>query len=294
MNKKKQWSFTTQILHSDRLDGVEHGALHKAIHASVSFGYERSMDLVEVFQNRKKGYAYGRQGNPSVSALEKKITAMEDGIGSICFSTGMAAIGSVMWSLLKKGDHVISSQFLFGNTASLFRSLDRLGVEVTFVDASDVAKVSDAITERTQLVFVETIANPKTQVSDLFSIGELCWRKNLIYVVDNTITSPYLFRPKLAKATFSVNSLTKCIGGHGDALGGAVIDLDNFDWKKFSERTGNIDEIYQKQVEIEQWGLQQIRKKGRRDFGASLDSYSAHLLSRGADTLSLRLGKTVR
>src|SRR5690606_28067788 len=116
MTKKR---FSSTALHSDRLGKPQHGALHKPVHNSVAFGYEDARELTQVFQNKRKGYAYGRQSNPTLDALAAKVSKMEDGIGSIVFSTGMAAIGSTLWSLLRAGDHIISSAFLFGNTNSL-------------------------------------------------------------------------------------------------------------------------------------------------------------------------------
>ena len=138
--------FTTVNLHSDRKDKPEHGVLHKAIHPSVAYGYEDSRHLAEVFQGKRAGYNYGRQLNPTVTALQQRVSAMEEGIASVVFATGMAAISSTMLSLLRAGDHVVSSAFLFGNTNSLFGTLQNLGIEVSFVDATEVAKVEAAIT----------------------------------------------------------------------------------------------------------------------------------------------------
>src|SRR5258708_29508731 len=115
--------FTTAILHSDRDAPVEHGSLHKPLHLSVAYGYRDARDLAAVFQGRAQGYASGRQGNPTAAALESKVTAMEGGVATIAFATGMAAIGAVMLALLREGDHVVASQFLFGNTVSLFGTL---------------------------------------------------------------------------------------------------------------------------------------------------------------------------
>lgn len=219
-----KYGFTTTILHNDRQKPVEHGSLHKPIHTSVTFGYQDARELAAVFQGRQPGYRYGRQGNPTVAALEDKISRMEQGNGTVCFATGMAAIGAIFQSLLYAGDHVVSSAFLFGNTNSLWQTVNRQGVQVSFVDATDVAQVEAALTPTTRIVFVETIANPRTQVADLARIGELCRQRGILYVVDNTMTSPYLFRPKTVGAGLVVNALTKSIGGHGNALGGSLTD----------------------------------------------------------------------
>ena len=276
--------FTTAILHSDRNVGVEHGALHKPLHVSVAYGYRDARDLAAVFQGRAQGYAYGRQGNPTSAALEAKVTAMEGGVATVVFATGMAAIGAIMLSLLKAGDHVVSSQYVFGNTASLLLTLEGHGHAVSFADATDVAKVEAAITPATRLVFVETIANPRVQVADLARIGELCKSRGILYIVDNTMTSPWLFQPKDVGAGLVVNALTKYIGGHGNALAGAVTDTGLFDWTRFP----NIATPYKSQPP-RNWGLQQLRKKGLRDFGGTLAAEQAHHISVGAETLALRM-----
>ncbi|MCP5179333.1 MAG: cystathionine gamma-synthase family protein [Pseudomonadales bacterium] len=276
--------FTTRIVHSDRLDPIEHGSLQKPIHATVAYGYDDARDLAAVFQGRQGGFTYGRQVNPTVEALQTKITRMEDGVASVCFGTGMAAIGTMLFALLRKGDHFISSAYLFGNTNSLFMSFAAQGIDVSFVDATDVDAVRAAIRPETKLIFTETIANPVTQVAALDAIGELAAEKQLLYVVDNTMTSPYLFQPKSVGASLVVNSLTKYIGGHGNALGGAITETGLFDWAGFS----NLYDIY-KQGDPRKWGITQIKKKGLRDFGAALGPEAAHHIAVGAETLALRL-----
>ena len=278
--------FYTSNLHSDRRDNPEHGVLHKAIHPSVAYGYEDARHLAEVFQGKRAGYNYGRQLNPTVTALQNRITQMEDGLASIAFATGMAAIATTMLSLLRKGDHVVSSMFLFGNTNSFFNTLIRLGIQVTFVDATEARFVEKALQKNTRLVFVETIANPVTQVADLKAIGDLCQTKNLIYCVDNTMTSPYLFSPKKVGASLIVNSLTKYIGGHGNALGGMITDTGLYDWSKFV----NIHDTYRKDKPT-LWGITQIKKKGLRDIGASMSPEAAHHLAVGSETLPMRLDR---
>jgi O-acetylhomoserine (thiol)-lyase len=286
MTESHKRGFTTAILHSDRAGGVEHGALHKPLHLSVAYGYGDVRDLAAVFQNRQSGFVYGRQGNPTTAALEAKVTAMEDGIATIAFSTGMAAIGAIAMALLKRGDHVVSSSFLFGNTNSLFGTLAEHDIGVTFVDATDVREVERAITPATRLVFVETIANPRTQVADLANIGAVCRARGLVYVVDNTMTSPWLFKPKTVGASLIVNALTKYIGGHGNALGGTITDTGLYDWTTYP----NIADNYKTQKPA-MWGILQMRKKGLRDFGGTLSAEQAHHIAVGAETLALRMDR---
>ncbi|MBS0327452.1 MAG: cystathionine gamma-synthase family protein [Proteobacteria bacterium] len=286
MSEERKRGFTTSILHADRASPIEHGALHKPLHLSVAYGYRDAADLVAVFQNRAQGYAYGRQGNPTTAALEAKITAMEGGVASVCFATGMAAIGAIAIALLKAGDHVVASSFVFGNTNSLLATLAAHGTAVTFVDATSAASVERALTPATRMVFVETIANPRTQVADLDAIGALCRERGLVYVVDNTMTSPWLYRPAESDASLVVNALTKYIGGHGNALGGAVTDTGRFDWTRYP----NIADNYRRQKPALQ-AVTQLRKKALRDFGATLSAEQAHHLAIGAETLALRLDR---
>src|SRR5687767_10561522 len=279
--------FTTTILHSDLEAPIEHFSVHKPMHVAAAYGYPDAHDLARVFKGEMPGYSYGRQGNPTATALESKVTKMEQGVATVAFSTGMAAIAATFLALLRAGDHVVSTSFLFGNTNSLFGTFNTLGCEVSFVDATDVANVERAVRPNTRMVFVETIANPRTQVADLARIGDLCRKRGLLYFVDNTMTSPWLYLPKDHHAGLVINSPTKYIGGHGNALGGAVTDTGLFDWTRFP----NIYENYKNQKPA-MWGIQQIRKKGLRDVGSTLASEAAHRIATGAETLGLRMERS--
>jgi O-acetylhomoserine (thiol)-lyase len=288
MNAKK--GFTTTLLHSDRLLKPEFGALHQPIHTAVTWGYDDVQGLVNVFQNKTKGYAYSRQGNPTVTALEHKVTQMEQGLSSIAFSTGMAAITATVLALIKDGDHIIASSFLFGNSRSILQTFTDIGLDISFVDATSVDNIKEVYKPTTRMVLVETIANPATQIADMVAIGDFCTEKGLIYVVDNTMTSPYLFRPVDVKASLVINSLTKYIGGHGNALGGSVTDTGLFNWTNYP----NIAPILRESIKPEMQGLSQIRKRGLRDGGGTLSPEAAHSISVGAETLALRLERACK
>ena len=275
---------TTRILHADRLGGVEHGAILKPLHVATGYGYATAEELTAVFQGQQSGHVYGRQGNPTTAALEAKISLMEDAVGTVCFATGMAAICSTMMALLKKGDHVVASRFLFGNTASWMNTLSQLGCEVSLVDATAAVNVQQALRPETRMVFVETIANPRTQVADVEAIGKLCTGRGIVYIVDSTLTTPALFQPKSVGATLVVHSLSKAICGHGNALGGSISDTGLFDWAAYP----NLLPAYRKGAAAG-WGLLQIRKKGLRDMGATLSSEHGHRIAAGAETLPLRM-----
>jgi O-acetylhomoserine (thiol)-lyase len=280
--------FTTDNVHADRAFGAEHGALQKPIHTSTQYAFDKVEDLIGVFQGTLKGaYSYGRQGTPTTAALEARLTTMEQGVGTVTFATGMAAIAAIFLTLLRAGDHLVSSRFVFGNTNSVLGTLDGLGVQVDRVDVTDAANVEATLRPNTRMVFVETVANPATQIPDLEAIGALCKARGILFVVDNTILSPWLFLPSAVGAGLVVHSLTKSILGHGNALGGAVIDTGLYDWSTYP----GIAEVYRK-GDTKQWGLTQIRKKGLRDMGATLSSQHAHAIAVGSETLALRMNQT--
>ena len=276
--------FTTEILHSDRRTGCEFGLCISPYILPLSMRFLMP-ELAAVFQG-KSGFSYARQGTPTTAALEKKLTHMEQGIGSVSFSSGMAALTAMFFTLLKAGDHLISSKYIFGNTNSLFGTLQGMGVEITLVDATDIQAVKQAKRENTLMVFTETIANPGTQIADLNAIGEWCQQEGLLYVVDNTLSTPWLSPAKRFGAGLVMNSLSKYIAGHGNALGGMVTDTGLFDWSSYP----NISPAYQS-GNSQNWGLVQVKKKGLRDMGATLSSDVAHRVATGAETLPLRMAK---
>lgn len=278
------YGITTRLLHADRQGEIEHGAVHKPMHPSAAYRYDDVNDLVGVFQGTRAGYSYARQGTPTTAALEAKVNLLEGGRGTVSFATGMGALAALFTSLLRAGDHLVSSQFVFGNTNSLLGTLQGLGVQVSMVDATDAANVAAAIRPETRMVFVETIANPGTQIAELAGIGRLCAERGLLFVVDNTISTPCLCQPAEHGAGLVMNSLTKYIGGHGNALGGALTDTGRFDWTGYP----GISEVYRK-GDPAGWGLTQLRKKGLRDMGGTMASEAAHRIAVGAETLALRM-----
>lgn len=284
MNNK---GFTTRLVHADRrLNKPENGAVHQAKSSSVLFEYEDIQGLVDVFQGKAAGHAYSRQSSSSINALQNILAEMENGIGALTFASGMAALTTTLLTLLRQGDHVVMSQYVFGNTNSFADTLRGFGIEVSFVDSTDVTEVQKALKDNTRMVFTETIANPVTQIADLACIGQLCQQQGLLYVIDNTMTPSYLFDAKGAGASLIISSLTKYIGGHGHVLGGVVVDTGLYDWSGYP----NIFDGY-KSAPTEQWGINQIKKKGLRDMGGCLTAESAHAISVGLETLALRMQK---
>jgi O-acetylhomoserine (thiol)-lyase len=275
----------TKLVHADRiLNAPQFGAVHEATNNSVLFDFDDVADLEAVFQGKQAGHVYSRSSSSSSVSLQNMLAELDGGIAATVFATGMAAISATFFSLLKAGDHIIVSQYLFGNTRSFFDNLQHFAVEVSYVDVTNAKNVQSEIKANTKIVFCETIANPGTQVADLFEIGELCQQHALLFVLDNTMSPCVMFDAHLVKANLLTTSLTKYVAGHGNVLGGVVIDLGSFDWEGFA----NIDDFY-KTAKPAMWGTIQLRKKGLRDIGATLAPSSAHMVSVGIETLSMRM-----
>lgn len=282
----KLTGFTSKIVHHDRLQEHQDNPVHTPIYNSVPYSYKNTQALMDVFQGTASGHSYARQSTPTTDSLQSLITQTENGIGSLVFATGMGALSAAFLTLLKQGDHLIASRFLFGNSYSLISTLQDLGIEVTLVDATDVETIKAAKQDNTLMVFVETLANPGTQVADLAAIGDWCEAEKLVYFVDNTMTSPYLFQPIKVKASLVMNSLSKYFCGHGTVLGGAVTETGLYDWSTYP----NIFDAYRK-GDHHKWALMQIKKKALRDMGGSLSSDSAYQIAVGAETMALRMDR---
>jgi O-acetylhomoserine (thiol)-lyase len=281
-------SKTSRIIHQCREDRKSlFSDLNHPVHRNVAFSFDSYDEICNAFQGKTSSYTYGRQSNPSVRDLESKINCLEEAYATVAFSSGMAAIGSSLFALLSAGDHIIVSKFLFGNTRSLFCSFKKFGIAVDFVDTTDSENVEKLVRKKTVALFVETIANPLTQIPDMVRLGALCQDQGLLFIVDNTLTSPSLFNPKAVGASLVINSLSKYICGNGSSLGGTVSDTGIFDWSNFN----GIDGIYKNNYNPKDLCKMQISKKGLRDFGASISPDSANLICFGLETLDLRVHK---
>ncbi|AXR06391.1 cystathionine gamma-synthase family protein [Salinimonas sediminis] len=277
--------FTTRQIHADRqLNQPEHGAVHTASTNSVLFEFKDAQGIIDVFQGKQAGHVYGRSSTGSAVALANQINALEGGCGAVCFATGMAAISGLFLALFRQGDHIIVSQYLFGNTRSLMATLSDIGLQISFVDVTSLEAIQEAYQPNTRAVFTETVANPATQVADIQAIGKYCQERQIPLIVDNTMSPPPLFNARDLGASLVVSSLTKFVAGHGNALGGVVVDTGLYDWQAFD----NIKPAYQV-ADPRQWGLTQIKKKGLRDMGATLSPDAAHKIAVGMETLGLRM-----
>ena len=264
------------------------GATSVPIFQTVSYAYKTAQELADVFHGKAPGYIYTRIANPTTTALEVRLTLLEDGIGCIATSSGMAAIASVVMSLTRAGDEIIASTGIFGGTVSLFENtLGRFGVKTNFVDAADTNQFANAVNEKTKLVFIETIGNPRMDVPDIPAIADIAHKANLPLVVDNTVTTPFLIKPVDFGADIVIHSTSKFINGHGTAIGGAIIDTGNYNWRK-----GAFDDIRTLSERVGQLAfLANLRNLIYRDLGGCPAPMNSFLMLQGLETLPVRIIK---
>ncbi|NDC82893.1 O-acetylhomoserine aminocarboxypropyltransferase/cysteine synthase, partial [bacterium] len=225
------WSFQTKAIHSGISRDSSTGSTTVPIYQTASFSYPTADAIADVFNGRKYGHVYSRISNPTVAALESRLTALENGVGAIALASGMAAITAAVETLCQAGDHIVASSGLFGGTLFLFKEvMARRGITVTFVDLQSTDAIRQAVTDSTKLVFVEIIGNPKMDVADVRAIADIAHEFGIPLIVDNTLTTAYCLDAKSLGADIVVNCLGKFVAGNGNAIGGAIIDLGNFNW----------------------------------------------------------------
>ncbi|HXV70853.1 MAG TPA: PLP-dependent aspartate aminotransferase family protein [Acidimicrobiia bacterium] len=213
--------FRTKQVHAGVTPDPDTGAILTPIHQSTTFVQESVDDYMG------KGYSYTRGGNPTVRALEEKLTALEGGVDTTAYGSGMAATVAVFLALLQSSDHIVTSDVIYGGTYRFAdQFLTKFGVDVSFVDTSDIAAIERAVTDRTKLIFTETPANPTLKVTDLAAVSAICQERGLIHVTDNTFLTPYFQRPFELGADVIIHSTTKFLDGHNATLGGAVVVKD--------------------------------------------------------------------
>lgn len=289
--------FSTQALHAGHDTNLTGGTRAVPIYQTTSYVFNNSEHAANLFSLAEPGFIYTRLNNPTNDILEKRLAAIDGGIGAAVFASGTSAISTALLTLLKAGDHIVASSTLYGGTFNLLNvTLPRLGITTTFVDASNPQNFKDAVQENTRAVFIESIGNPKLDVLDIEAIAEVSKESKIPLIVDNTVATPYLLNPIKHGANIVVYSLTKFIGGQGNSLGGAIVDAGNFDWTngKFSEFT-EPSKGYHGLVYSEALGeaayIAKVRLEGLRDFGGALSPFNAFQIIQGLETLPIRIEK---
>jgi O-acetylhomoserine (thiol)-lyase len=265
------------------------------IYQTSSYVFKDTDHAANLFALKEFGNIYTRLMNPTTDVFEKRIAAMEGGVGALAFSSGMAAINTAILNICQSGQHIVSSSSLYGGTYTLFsQTFPKLGIEVTFVDPSDPENFAKAIKDNTKAIFFETIGNPKNDVLDYEAIAKVAHDNGIPAICDNTVASPMLFRPIEHGIDIVVHSCTKFIGGHGTSIGGVIIDSGNFDWTngKFPEMT-EPDPSYHGLQYVAALGpiayIIKARVQFLRDLGGCLSPFNSFLFIQGLETIHLRV-----
>ena len=290
------FGFETRAIHAGARPDPATGARATPIYQTTSFVFDDVDHAASLFNLQTFGYIYSRLTNPTVAVVEERIANLEGGRGAVACASGHAAQFLVLYTLLEPGDHFIAARNLYGGSITQFGvSFARLGWTCDFVDPGEADAFERAMTPRTKAIFVESLANPGGIVVDLEAVAAVARRHRIPLIVDNTLASPFLCRPLEWGADFVVHSMTKFLGGHGNAMAGAVVESGRFDWfasGKFPSLT-EPDPAYHGLVFAETFGDFGFTMKARavalRDFGPSLAPMNAFLILQGVETLPLRM-----
>ena len=276
-------NFNTALLHGVS-QADKNGATIEPIYQVSAFGFETAEKLEKVFNNRASGFAYTRISNPTVESFERKISALEKGIGSVACSSGMAAVTMSLLNILEAGDEIIAGSSLFGGTIDLFGDLLAFGIKTKFVNNVTAEEVEPLINDNTKAVFAELIGNPRLDVVDLKSVSELVHSKGVPFIVDSTTATPYLINPFDYGADIVVHSSSKYINGSGNSISGIIIDSGNFKWDTARYK---VLEEYKKYGKFAY--IAKLRNGIWRNVGCCLAPMNAFLNSIGLETLGLRM-----
>jgi O-acetylhomoserine (thiol)-lyase len=291
----REYGFRTRAIHAGNIPDPVTGARALPIYQTSAFVFDDTADAAARFALQKYGNIYSRLANPTVASFEERIASLEGGLGAVATASGLSAQYITFASLAGAGDHIVASANLYGGSITqLDVTLRRFGVETTFIQSADPADYAAAITDRTKLVFAETVANPSGEIADIEGLAAVAHAAGIPLIIDSTIATPYLNRPFEWGADIVIHSATKFLGGHGTTLGGVVVESGRFDWhsEKFPlfgqpvpsygglQWSGNFGEYA---------FLTRLRAEQLRDIGPTLAPHSAFLLAQGVETLPYRI-----
>jgi len=297
MTDERELRFDSIALHGGHTPDSDTHSRAVPIHQTTSFLFEDTEHAARLFALEEPGYIYTRIMNPTTEVLEKRVAMLEGGVGGLAFASGMAAITAGCLTILGQGDHIVASSGLYGGTYTLFSQTfpRKFGINVTFTDTDEPKDFAAAVTDRTRLLYTETIGNPRLTVPDFEAVAEVAHDHGLPLMVDNTMASPWLCRPLEHGADIIAHSITKYLGGHGNSIGGLLVDGGRFDWAasgKFPELV-EPDPSYHGIRYVEEFGEQAYIVKARvhllRDLGGCLSPMNAFLVLQGVETLPLRM-----
>jgi O-acetylhomoserine (thiol)-lyase len=300
MTAPKPPRFATLTLHAGQQPDAATRSRAVPIYQTTSYVFEDAEHAAALFNLERSGHIYSRISNPTVAVLEERIAALEGGVGAVATASGQAALHLIVATLLSAGDHIVASSRIYGGSHNMFvHTLPRFGIGATLVDVRDPSSFERAITEKTKLLFAETLGNPGLEVLDLAAVSRVAHSHGLPLAVDSTFTTPYLCRPFEHGADIVMHSATKFLGGHGIAIGGVVVDGGRFDWG-VGHAFPTMTEPYAGYHGIafaEEFGpaafIMRARTEGLRDFGACMSPSNAFYLLQGVETLAVRMARHV-
>lgn len=297
---KQKYHFETLQLHvgQEQADPAT-DARAVPIYQTTSYVFHDCQHAADRFALKDAGNVYGRLTNSTQAVLEERVAAIEGGVAGLAVASGAAAVTYAITNIANAGDHVVASKTIYGGTYNLLaHTLSKFGITTTFVDPDDYEALEAAIKDNTRLVYIETLGNPNSNISDIERSADIAHRHGLPLLIDNTFGTPYLIRPIEHGADIVVHSATKFIGGHGTSLGGIIVDGGTFDWKKNPEKFPGFnkpDASYHGLVfgDIPAPFVTRVRTLLLRDQGAAISPFNAFILLQGLETLSLRVERHV-
>ena len=292
--------FDTLALHAGQHPDAQFGARAVPIYQTTSYVFQDVDHAAALFNMERAGHIYSRISNPTVAVLEERLSALEGGVGAVCTASGQAALHLAIVTLMDAGGHIVSSKSIYGGSYNIFtHTLPRFGITTTFVDPRDPAAFKAAIRPETRLVFGETLGNPSLEVMDIEAVSGVAHDAGLPLMIDSTFATPYLCRPFDFGADLVMHSVTKFLGGHGVAIGGALIDGGRFDWEA-SGKFPTMTEPYAGYPGLdfaEEFGpaalIMRARAEGLRDFGACMSPSNAFYIMLGVEDLPVRMARHV-
>jgi O-acetylhomoserine (thiol)-lyase len=293
----RKFGFETRMVHAGHVPDANTGARAVPIYQTTSYVFDSPDQAAQLFELKQYGNIYTRISNPTTAVLEERLASLEGATGALCVASGMAAQFVALMTLLSPGDEVVASSHLYGGTVTQLKiTLQKLSIKVTLVDPHDFDAWEQAITKKTRALYGETIGNPRGSILDQEKLSAVARAHKIPLIIDNTFATPYLCRPIEHGATIVLHSATKFIGGHGSAIGGAILDSGNFDFSRFPAIAAPSPSYHDLRF-FDTFGhygyLMKARAETVRDVGACISPMNSFLILQGLETLSLRMDRHV-
>ena len=300
-SKKPNWRLETVAVHGGYRPDPTTRAVAVPIYQTVAYAFDDTQHGADLFDLKVAGNIYTRIMNPTTDVLEQRVAALEGGIAALALASGQAAVTYAILTIAEAGDNIVSSSTLYGGTYNLFaHTLPQYGITTRFADPRDIGSFEKQINERTKAIFAESVGNPLGNITDIAALAELAHRHGLPLIVDNTLATPYLIRPIDHGADIVVHSLTKFLGGHGNSIGGIIVDSGKFPWAEHKARFKRLNEpdiSYHGVVYTEAFGpaayIGRARVVPLRNTGAAISPFNSFQILQGIETLALRVDRIV-